>query len=138
VKSLQANCGGCYTFFTSSGGGQIRPNRVGEANTSIDPRVDRFHFLNINAFSLQAINTPGNSARNVAWGPQCWNVDSGITKRFPITEQKYFDFRFEAFNLFNHVNFQPPPVTNWTAAGFGQITTSYPARQVQIAVRFAF
>jgi hypothetical protein len=126
-----------YAFLPSSGGGQIRPDRVGDPNTGIDPRTDRFRFLDVNAFRLQALNTPGNAARNVAWGPQFWNADIGITKRFPVWEGKSFDFRFEMFNALNHVNFRNPSAV-WSASNFGQITDAYPPRQMQVALRFAF
>lgn len=129
--------GRSFTFFTQQGGGQIRPNRVGDPNTGIDPRTDRFLFLDVNAFRLQPINTPGNSGLNVGWGPKFWNTDFGITKRFLVTEQKSFDFRFELFNAFNHVNFRSP-ASVWGESGFGQITDSFAPRQIQIAVRFGF
>src|SRR5262249_4371203 len=110
---------------------------VANPNTGIDPRTDRLRFLDVNAFQLQPINTPGNAARNVAWAPQFWNFDIGLTKRFPVTEQKYFDFRLETFNTFNHVNFRSP-ASVWGSAGFGNITAPYPPRQIQLALRFAF
>ena len=46
-------------------------------------------------------------------------------------------FRTEAFNLFNHTNFRPP-VVNWSAANFGQFTSTYPARQIQFALKLVF
>jgi hypothetical protein len=40
--------------------------------------------------------------------PGFWNVDSSLGKQFHITEQKYFDFRWELFNVLNHQNLGIP------------------------------
>jgi hypothetical protein len=125
-----------YTFLGRNGGG-LRPNRVGTANTGIDPKTDRLHFLNTNAFQVQALNTPGNSQRNVALGPKLFNVNLSLVKRFAVTEGSAIDLRLEAFNLFNTVNFANPNTTFGTAA-FGQITSAADARQVQLAIRYRF
>ena len=89
----------------------MRPNRVGDPNTGIDPKVDRLHFLNMSAFQVQTINTPGNSARDVAFGPKFSNMNLSLVKRFAVTERSALDLRFEAFNAFNTVNFSNPSTT---------------------------
>jgi hypothetical protein len=128
--------GANYTFLNRNGGG-LRPNRIGDTNTGIDPKTDRLHFLNTAGFAVQALNTPGNSARNVALGPQLFNVNLTLVKRFAITEGTALDLRFEAFNAFNTVNFSNPATTFGTAT-FGQITSAADPRQVQVAVRYRF
>ena len=45
-----------------------RPDLVGSPNTGIDPKTDRLHFLDVNAFLVQPANTIGNAERNVALG----------------------------------------------------------------------
>ena len=125
-----------YTFLGRNGGG-LRPNHVGAPNTGIDPKTDRLKFLDPTAFAVQPINTPGNSQRNVALGPKLFNVNFSLTKRIAITELQALDFRFEAFNAFNTVNFSNPN-TNFGSAAFGQITGAGDARQVQVAVRYRF
>ena len=125
-----------YTFLGRNGGG-LRPNRVGTPNTGIDPKTDRLRFLDVNAFAVQALNTPGNSQRNVALGPKLFNINFSLTKRIAITDRQAVDFRFEAFNAFNTVNFSNP-ATGFGAASFGQITSAGDARQVQLAVRYRF
>jgi hypothetical protein len=125
-----------YTFFNRNGGG-LRPNRIGTANSGIDPKVDRLHFLDVNAFQVQAINTPGNAQRNVALGPKLFNLNVSLVKRFAVTDRSDINLRLEAFNAFNTVNFANPNTTFGTAA-FGQITSAGDARQVQIAIRYQF
>ena len=115
-----------FEYLPGSGGGSLRPNRVGKPNTSIDPTEDRLHFLDVNAFSLPIINTPGNAARNVAWGPGFFNIDLGVTKRFPVSERMYFDFRFEMFNTFNHTNFKNPD-GRWDSSNFGVVNRRFRA-----------
>src|SRR5262249_1066538 len=44
-----------YTFFNRNGG-SLRPNRVGNPNSGIDPKQDRLHFLNSAAFQVQTLN----------------------------------------------------------------------------------
>jgi hypothetical protein len=126
-----------FSFLPNSGGGAYRPDRVGKPNTGIDPHDDRTKFLDVNAFRLQAPNTPGNSARNVAWGPSFWNFDFGINKQFPINESVHVDFRLEMFNAFNHTNFLRPN-GQWNSSSFGLINDAFPPRQMQWAVRLGF
>ncbi len=128
-----------YKFLSNSGtnSSNFRPDRVGDANTGIDPGTDRFNFLDANAYKLQTLNTPGNAARNSAWGPKFWNFDIGVTKRFEITETVHADLRLELFNAFNHTNFTAPS-SRWSAGGFGRISNAFSPRQIQWALRFGF
>jgi outer membrane receptor protein involved in Fe transport len=125
-----------YVFFNRNGGG-LRPNRVGEANTGIDPKTDRFAFLSPNAYQVQAVNTPGNAARNTAYGPGFFNTDFNLSKGFSITERQSFDIRWEVFNLFNTVNFQNPQTT-YGNTNFGWITGAREPRIMQMAIRYRF
>lgn len=128
--------GQTYRFQSRNGDG-LRPNRVGEANTGIDPKDDRFRFLDPAAYAVQTINTPGNARRTSAYGPELWNIDANLTKRFRITERQSVDLRFEGFNIFNTVNFAEPNTT-FGGASFGIIHNAGDARVIQIAVRYAF
>jgi hypothetical protein len=134
---VDPNTGRNYTFFNRNGGG-IRPNRVGDPNSGIDPKENRLKFLDPAAFSVQAVNTPGNSARNVALSPNMFNVNLTMVKRFAITESSALDLRFEAFNAFNTVNFANPASLAFGSSNFGNITSAGDPRQVQVAVRYRF
>ena len=114
-----------------------RGSYVGVANSGLDPKMDRLPFLNVSAFQVQALNTPGNSARNPAIGPGLFAMNQSLVKRFSLTERISDDLRFEAFNAFNNVNFANPNTSFGTAA-FGQITSAGDPRVTQAAVRFRF
>jgi Carboxypeptidase regulatory-like domain/TonB-dependent Receptor Plug Domain len=49
--------------------------------------------------------TFGDAGRNILNNPWRTNFDMALIKHFPITESKYFEFRAEAFNVFNHTEF---------------------------------
>lgn len=135
-NGIDPQTGRAYVFLNRNGGG-FRPDRVGEANTGVDPKVDRFRFLDPNAFRVQALNTPGNAARNTAYGPRFFNTDFNLSKGFRLTERQSFDIRWEAFNLFNTVNFNNPQTTVGNT-NFGWITSAREPRIMQLAVRYRF
>jgi hypothetical protein len=123
-------------FFSRNGGG-LRPNRIGDPNTGIDPKSDRLHFLDPKAFAVQPVNTPGNSSRNVAVGPKAFTTSLSLAKHFRPTEHSQIDLRFEAFNAFNTVNFGSPSAT-YPNSDFGTISSAGDPRIVQTAIRFRF
>lgn len=125
-----------YSFFNRNGG-SLRPNLVGDPNANSDARDDRFTFLNAAAYAVQPVNTPGSAPRNSAWGPGFWTTDLSFVKRFQLGATRSADLRVEAFNLFNHTNFQNPSASFGTST-FGVISNAYDPRIVQLAVRFAF
>ncbi len=66
------------------------------------------------------------------------NFDMSVLKKVQLTEGTYFQFRFEAFNLMNHVAFGAPNV-QVTSSSFGTITTqANRPRQIQMGFRFVF
>jgi hypothetical protein len=57
---------------------------------------------NPSAFVAPTGLTFGNAGRNILRNPWRTNFDMALLKHFAITESKYFEFRAEAFNVFNH------------------------------------
>ncbi len=49
--------------------------------------------------------TFGDAGRNILRNPWRTNFDMALLKHFAVTESKYFEFRAEAFNVFNHVEY---------------------------------
>ena len=64
-------------------------------------------------------------------------MDLGLHKEFSLTERAKLQFRSEAFNLTNQTNFQAP-ASNISSSNYGSITTTFPARQLQFALRLSF
>jgi hypothetical protein len=95
------------------------------------------HYLDITAYQVQPVNTPGNSARNSAWGPGFFTTDLSFVKRFAIREQTQIDFRLEMFNAFNRTNYQNPSAS-FGSSTFGIISDAYDPRIMQAAIRFTF
>jgi len=67
------------------------------------------------------------------------NVDAIISKNWSIREKARVQFRFEAYNLFNHVRFGGPN-TDPTSASFGKVdpTEQNNARLVQMALKLYY
>ncbi len=67
------------------------------------------------------------------------NIDAGIYKNFRMTERFRLQYRFETYNLFNHVRF-PAPDTNPSDATFGAVTKTEqnPPRSIQMALKLYF
>ena len=69
------------------------------------------------------------------------NLDASLLKNFYMTEVRYFQLRFEAFNSLNHPSFGAlgTPITTPTATNFGDLTTQANLpRQIQLGARFVF
>jgi len=57
---------------------------------------------NPGAFAAPTGLTFGDAGRNILNVPSRWNWDMGLFKNFFVTEKANFEFRAEAFNVFNH------------------------------------
>ncbi|MDZ4799945.1 MAG: TonB-dependent receptor [Bryobacteraceae bacterium] len=136
TSGVDPNTGVRFTFLGRNGG-SLRPDRVGDPQTGIDPNEDRFNFLNPAAFRAQANNTHGNSSRNVAIGPGLWNVDLNLVKRFRITERYSAELRADVFNILNHTNFRNPGAS-FTSTTFGVIDNAFDPRVMQMSFRVRF
>ncbi|MBV9743686.1 MAG: TonB-dependent receptor, partial [Acidobacteriia bacterium] len=111
----------------------MRANVIPGVSPSV-PNPSAAIWFNPAAFAPQT--TPyGTVGRDTIWGPGLQQWDLGIAKRFSVAEQRFFQFRAEAFNTFNQVNLKPPIATVGTA-GFGTITAANPGRNVQLGLKF--
>lgn len=94
-----------------------------------------------------------NIGRNVGMGAPYYNVDMRLARRFSVTENKYIEVTFEAFNLLNQTNFTgvnnvigATPLTDGRPHGIEGLaptmpfafTSAAPARQLQFGARFNF
>ena len=125
-------------FQVTSIGLSQRPNVVGTLVTPEGSRTTT-NYLDRNAVAIPTdpSKTFGNLGRNVARGYGLFQMDLGLHKEFSLTERAKLQFRSEAFNLTNQTNFQAP-ASNISNSNYGTITSTFPARQLQFALRLAF
>jgi hypothetical protein len=64
-------------------------------------------------------------------------VGTGLQKDVALLNGTRLQFRWEIFNLLNHVNFDVPNRTAFTP-NFGRIFSALPARQMQFGVKILF
>lgn len=96
-------------------------------------------YFNTACFVAPAPFTFGNESRtdNGLRQPGIANFDMAVFKKFSL-ERATFDFRVEAFNLFNRVQFGPP-VTTVGSSTEGWITSQYNnPRLLQVSGRISF
>jgi hypothetical protein len=79
----------------------------------------------------------GNATVGQVQGPHFYRWDLSMRKKFTLMAQKTLEFRLDAFNAFNRVNYGNPSTTV-TAAGFGAITSAKTPRELQFSFRFEF
>jgi hypothetical protein len=115
----------------------LRPNVSGSAAGQSTSQMINTYFAGY-TFSAPPGNYPfGNLGRNAFRAPSLEQWDFAANKNFRIRERARLQFRSEFFNLTNHTNFGIPN-TNYGASAFGQIRTTYPARQIQFALKLIF
>jgi hypothetical protein len=88
--------------------------------------------------TANAIGTFGNSPRNFLRGLRYFNLDSGIHKKFQVTERFQMQFRGEFFNTLNAVNLNNPGTNSNSPASFGIITGAGSPRIAQLSLRIQF
>jgi hypothetical protein len=82
----------------------------------------------------------------VVRGPGINNFDMAIFKNVPIRERYHFQFRFEAYNVFNHTQFSGmnttaqfnPATGQQVNAALGTLTAARTPRVGQASLRFSF
>jgi hypothetical protein len=94
----------------------------------------------------------GNAMKDAVVGPGRVNFTSSLYKSFAVTERAHFELRFESFNTFNHAEgnginttYNPQNATGGlfstvlnTGDTFGQITSAWDARVLELGGKFVF
>jgi len=132
-----------------TGGLDQRPDLVGDPYCA---HKGRLCWLNPASFAPPAAYTFGNLKNNSLFGPGSLLVNTALSRIFPITERQSIEFRWEVFNLPNHVNLYAPALfgagiglptfgqpTAGSTAGLGALnqTTNDP-RTMQFALKYTF
>ena len=115
-------------------GANDRPNLIGNPELS-NPTTDQW--FNTAAFAFSAPGTFGNAGRNILEGPGFQNINMSLLKNTRFNERFNLQFRAEAFNLFNHPNFNLPD--NFLGSPtFGRITSARDPRHIQFGLKLLF
>jgi hypothetical protein len=126
----------------ANNGSPLRINR--------NPRTGQPYF-NPNYFVEEPLGQVGNSMRRFFSGPGILNSDLALLKDTKLAESRSIQFRAEAFNIFNHTQFNNPSGnfnntgTGQTGfnglgfyGGFGYVTSAQNPRIMQVALKVQF
>jgi hypothetical protein len=124
-------------------GSTDRANFVGGGSAQLSS--DRSHaemirqWFDTSKFAQSPTGTFGNTGSNILRGPRYFNTDFGLLKVTRVNDRIGLQFRVEAFNVFNNVNFRLPN-SNLSSAQFGQITQVVENNQriIQIGAKVLF
>ena len=94
-------------------------------------------YLNRAAFASPTTGTYSTLAPFTILNPSSLQNDFALTRTFRIAGAQNVQFRWEVFNLINHVNFNAP-VSALNSGSFGQIQTAGDPRIMQFALKFTF
>jgi carboxypeptidase family protein len=131
--------------FTGTQGGEAQidlPDFAGgKVLQTTNPRNGGTYF-DTTLFSPEALGTIGTSRRRFFHGPGLNNWNMALLKDTKLTETKTLQFRFEAFNVFNHAQFSANGSSGFGtvgSSGFGVISATYgQPRVLQAALKFLF
>jgi hypothetical protein len=125
------------------GNTSTRPN----VNGSISYPKTVGQWFNPSVFSAPACVTGpdcyGNLGFDAIRGPGRNNFDLSLKKNFAFTERFRMEFRVDAFNAFNHTQFKGDANnggigTSLGSGNFGQVTSAFDGRQLQLGLKLSF
>jgi hypothetical protein len=117
-----------------------RPNAIANhVNATHAQWADGFR-LPEGFFASPCLGCVGNLGRNTFVGPGYWAVDTSIFKNFRLFERFGLQCRAEAFNVFNHTNFQlgSAEMASLNDPYFGQAGGTFNPRQLQFGLKLTF
>jgi hypothetical protein len=116
--------------------GTLRPDLVPGQSVSL-ANHSIGEWFNTAAFIAPRAGTYGDARRNSIIGPGSKVFDMAFTKIVPLKESRVLEFRAQATNVFNLVNYSSID-TNLNSPTFGRVTAAGAMRQFTITSRFRF
>ncbi len=115
------------------------PDLVGDPHSSAInvPGITGPQLYNPGAFAAPEGLTFGDAGRNLLNLPSRTNFDTGIFKNFPVHEAMSVQFRAEAFNVFNHTEWESAD-PSFTDSTFLHATSAHEGRILQFALKLLF
>jgi trimeric autotransporter adhesin len=118
--------------------GTLRLNLVPGQSISL-PNPSIGEWFNKAAFVQPPQGTYGDARRNSIIGPGSKVFDMAFTKIVPLKESRVIEFRAQATNIFNLVNYSSIDANfSPTSLTFGRVTAAGAMRQFTITARFRF
>jgi len=127
------------------GGDGVRVNAIAKPPL---PRSERTfdRWFNTAAFARPARGTSGNAPKDLFRQPGVSNFDLSLFKKFALgSETRNLQFRAEAYNVFNHTQYQSvdtaarfDPAGTQVNPRFGQVISTRSPRTVQLALTLRF
>ena len=115
----------------------LRPNVSGSGASQSTAQMLNTYFAGYTFTPPPATDPFGDLGRNAFRAPGFEQWDFAADKTIHIGERVGLQFRSEFFNILNVTNFGIPN-TNTASSAFGTIRTTYPARQIQFALKATF
>jgi Carboxypeptidase regulatory-like domain len=123
-------------------------NRPNESGSGHDPHTVN-EWFDTSIYSMPTCATGpdcfGNTPRDSVWGPGRDNWNLSLFKNFVLSESRgsSLQFRAEFFNVWNHTQFIGDTLnngisTNYGSSNFGQVTSAYDPRTIQLALKLYF
>ena len=103
--------------------------------------ADALTFRNdsVGSFTSPGLDQIGNIGRNSATGPKFFNADLALQKDITFREHYTTQFRVDAYNVFNHINFGNPSGNTASAtSSLGSEPGGAQPRYLQLSGRFQF
>lgn len=133
---IHLQTGPYYTVMGSTAIVGTRPaNYVGGPTRLPNPGANGW--FNPAAFAAAAQGAFGTTGAGNIQGPGMQIYNISVSKFFQIRERITLRYSADFFNAFNCVNFQAP-ATTITSSGFGTISSAYPPRNIQMALKLQF
>jgi hypothetical protein len=112
----------------------------GSLHLESDPKDHANKYFDTGVLPENALGTAGTAKRRFFYGPGAANFDTALAKKLTLSEGTSLLFRVEAFNVFNHTQFNGPSAVdgNIGSSTFGQVIAAAPPRILQGALKFNF
>lgn len=111
----------------------VRPNLIAPVTYT----KTRANWFSTGSFAAPALGYFGNAGTGTIRGPGLLDFDMALYKDFSLTERHKVQFRAEAFNIFNHTNFNAV-TTAYGSGTFGQATSALDPRIMELSLRYQF
>jgi outer membrane receptor protein involved in Fe transport len=129
--------GGLGVFTSATAPNFPRPDQVGNPNSQAPHTIAEWY--NTSAFADVPADQfrPGNSQRASIVGPGSQRWDLSFLKNIKVHEEQAFQFRAEAFNVWNHTNYNNVDTT-MDDGTTGQVLGAGEKRILQLGLKYNF